>query len=240
MSQDSYYQRPAPEPAKAADGAWRWWVPSLALTAVGLAALASCGPDSGSGAPSASNSAPSASVNAASASVLAAAPASAPVAPACPKVVEPKCPAAPSVAPKPLSARTAAIWSGASRRAWRRHGHRHAYADARRRWDHGRPWPGDRPDGPHYGYLDEGPHVGDRLLGGYRSEEDANGTERSEFSQSHDGARFVERYREEAHGGRPCPLDCRGGLPGDWRWDGYRAAGVDERGYLVWPGKVEY
>ncbi len=231
MSQDSYYQRPAPKPAqggpaKAARGARRWL--GLILTAIGLAALASCGPDSGSGAPAASNSAPTA-MNASNASASAAGPA--PVAPACPKAVTPACPAAPSVAPKSLSARTAAIWSGASRRGWRHHGHRFAYAEAARRWDEGRPWPGDRPDGERYGHRDGlmgGPSVD--LRGGYRSE----------FSQSYGGDRFVERYREEAHGGRPCPLDCRGGLPGDWRGGGYRAAGIDERGYLVWPGKVEY
>ena len=243
MSQDSYYQQPAPkpEPAKAARGARRWLVPSLMLTAIGLVALASCGPDNGAGGPAASNSAPSAGVNTASAGLQPAAPptslAPAPAAPACPKVVEPACPAAP-----PIARHAAAIWSGASRHGWRRHGRRSAYAEAARRWDEGRPWPGDRPDGERYGHRDDalmgGPAMG--MRGGYRTEEESRFSERSDSSGFDGGERFVERYREETRGGRPCPLDCRGGLPGDWRGGGYRAAGVDERGYLVWPGKVEY
>jgi len=241
MSQESDYQQVA--------GRARRLVRGLALTVVGLLALASCGPNSGAGAPAPSNSAPSAGPSAASTSVLAAGPALAPAAPACPKLVEPKCPVAPGAAPgvasKPLSARTAAIWSGAGRRGWRRHGHRYPYAQAARRWDEGRPWPGDRPGGDQMGGerdrrgdLMGGPRLGQS--GGYRAEEDTRRTERSEFSSAYGGERFVERDREEVHGARPCPLDCRGGLPGDWRGGGYRAAGIDERGYLVWPGKVEY
>lgn len=213
-----------------------------------------------SASPSASTSASAASTNALAAN-SAPAPATAGLAaPACSKVVAPQCPAAPVVAPKRLTSRVAAIWSAAPRRSWsHRHVSRHADARAGQRdWDQGRPWPGDRGDREHHDDHDGGLRVGDRLMsqrddrgglmggpavelrGGYRSEETLRQTERSQ-SYGYGDQRFFESDREDVRGGvRGCLRDCRGGWTGDWRGGGYRAAGVDGRGYLVWPGKVEY
>jgi hypothetical protein len=85
---------------------------------------------------------------------------------------------------------------------------------------------------------------------GYRSEElqapppvehyaEARGMEmhggnrtREELSESD---RLVVRRREDSGATRPCPRACPGA--GYRGWD---FAGIDARGYLVWPGKVEY
>jgi hypothetical protein len=66
-------------------------------------------------------------------------------------------------------------------------------------------------------------------LGVHESEETRE-TSRSEAWRASGGERVVVRQ-----GDRPCPDRCR---PAGYRTFDY--AGIDERGYLVWPGKVEY
>ncbi len=57
--------------------------------------------------------------------------------------------------------------------------------------------------------------------------------DRSETSRLYQDGRVVIRERQD-YAVRPgCPRDC------NWRRD-FDMAGIDARGYLVWPGKVEY
>jgi hypothetical protein len=226
--------------------------PALALATLAAAVtLSGCTPDTG---PASASDAAAAGPNAAAAArtemtasnAAPAAPGAAPkaVAPVCPKLVAPQCPppapASPAAQPrKPL----AAAWSGAARRLWSRHRFAHgaAYAGrARHDWEHGRPWPGDRPDGDRlaaqqggHGELMGGPNppppgaYADRFAraGGFESHE----TVRAESWRSDSG-----EHREFREALRPCPDHCGGPR----RFFGY--AGIDDRGYLVWPGKVEY
>jgi hypothetical protein len=150
-----------------------------------------------------------------------------------------------------------------------RHGDAYADRE-RRDWDLGRPWPGDRPRGGRRDHDGEGLTRGDRLAnerdrhegllggpggrrgegrdfaareggqgfhGGYRVlQEESRGFASSQSSHFGAGERVVEHYREEGRDAfGPCPLDCRGGA-----YRRFSYAGVDGRGYLVWPGKVEY
>ena len=150
-----------------------------------------------------------------------------------------------------------------------RHGGAYADRE-RRDWDLARPWPGDRPRVGRRDYDGEGLTRGDRLAnerdrhdgllggpdgrrgegrdfaaresdhgfrGGYRIlQEDSRGFASSQSSHFDSGERVVEHYREESRGGfGRCPLDCRGEA-----YHRFSYAGVDGRGYLVWPGKVEY
>jgi len=193
----------------------------LAISALAALTLAGCGPDAGGANPSASASAASGSSAASAAASTMAVNTPPPAAPACPKLAAPRCPATAPVALKPAPSHIAAVWSrkasGHEGRGWgRRHCvHRHAH--------HG--WADRRVDREqHYGYIG-GPPVDLRV-------------ERREQVVRSD-SRTVEVYRESRGGVRPCPSDCRGFR----RLDGYRTfgyAGIDERGYLVWPGKVEY
>jgi hypothetical protein len=250
-------QQPALENAKIR--ARRWMAPGAMLAVA--AALAGCGADNSTGGANSSAAASSPGANGPSAAT-GALPALAPAAPACPKLAAPQCPPAtaptrlseaPAVQPRRHGAHMAAAWPGGSRGSWSRDRvHRHDIARERRDWDLGRPWPGDRPDARRWDHHGQGLTQGDRWAserdglmggpaverrGGYRSFEESRETERSSSFHAFGGERVIERYRE--NGPRPCPLDCKEGWTGDWR-GGYRAAGVDPRGYLIWPGKVEY
>jgi len=197
-----------------------------AALAVALASLAGCGPDTGSGATSEASGAQSAGTAAASAAMSgaptpsskpASLAAAAPEAQACPKLVQPKCPAAPGPAAAPLPHALAAPMSKASDRLWARHrGEHHARLHARRErrdLDQRRESQVDR-----YADLRD-----TEMRSGYRMRE-----------QSSESDRLVVR-REGYGAGRPCPRTCPGAGHRDWDF-----AGIDARGYLVWPGKVEY
>jgi hypothetical protein len=74
------------------------------------------------------------------------------------------------------------------------------------------------------------------VQGGYRILQQESRGFASQSSHFDAGERMVEHYREEGQGAfGPCPRDCR-----DQAYRRFSYAGVDERGYLVWPGKVEY
>jgi hypothetical protein len=215
-------------------------LPSLAskiLLAASLGAamlLTGCGPDHPPGA--AASSAPSASAALAGAdasraskatpSILAesaasagAALAAAPTA-ACPK--QPACPVpAPSAAaPNPL----AKAMGEKSRRLWAHHRGR-AYAGLGRGAHHHRHFRGETQEA----MLPPPPPLPpvERFAGGYRMREETRDELRTRAWRSDDGGRVIVR-----RGG--CPGACPGGRR-DWDY-----AGIDARGYLVWPGKVEY
>jgi len=249
MSNDFIIQQPASKPTLAITARRAALGAALVLAA---AALAGCGPDSGAGNASASASAPSGASALASSNL---APSPAPIAPACPKAPAPQCPA-------PVPAQHAAL-SDAARRTWSRapaDHHRAAYAELNRRdWSTHRRWTGDHERMEQRDHRGEGLTRGDRIAserdgliggpavvdghdrfarsdiytahGGYRAEEE---------SRAFSGERLIEHAGQDVRGGLPgCPLDCRTG----WRGQGHRTfnyAGIDARGYLVWPGKVEY
>jgi len=223
----------------------------LLLAAAAAAALAGCSRDNGAGNPDESGAPPSAAPSAASAG----APSAAALAAACPKLEAPRCPTtavgAQAGSPAQRTARMAAAWSEPPRPRHARHRHASPIALERRRWDQGRPWPGDRPDGDQSGFrgarqdLMGGPPVAgsDRRMerseafgwrGGYRLEEGSRETERMDSWRVHrDG---VAPGRGGILG---CPIRCMPVLGMDPGRD-YRAAGIDASGYLIWPGKVEY
>jgi hypothetical protein len=206
---------------------------------------------------------PSAAAAAAATAAQSQAQAAAPA--ACPKLVAPRCPSVPAATPtasaqsstvRPeASNRLATSASDADQRLWSRHHHaaRHGGAFAmreRRAWDHGRPWPGDRVDRDRTNHDQFAREHDDRggLMGGasgalysehfarvgVRESEETRETSRSEAWRSAGGEHVVVRQGD--HGAlRPCPERCR---PAGYRTFDY--AGIDGRGYLVWPGKVEY
>lgn len=239
---------------------------SAFASAVALAALTAalvlggCTPDTGPPSASEGSSAPSAGPNAAAAArtdmaASSAATAARTVPAAGPKRVAPQCPpAAHSSLANASAARPeghaaapakpiAAPWSSAARRLWsRHHPARHGSAWAERRdWDLGRPWPGDHPGDDRFAArpaghdeLMGGPGVPPARLDRFASEaggvrEESHETVRTRSWRS-DGGESGE-IREAI---RPCLDHCGGPR----RFFGY--AGIDDRGYLVWPGKVEY
>jgi hypothetical protein len=245
MSQHSHDPKPEFPFARSARAraAQRLIPASAALAGLALLALASCGPDTGAG--SEASSAPSAGPSAAAASraSLAGTRSSAPpasataaMAAACPKVAPIHCPTTPATpntavqgAPTHLAATTATHanplatgWSRASRRIWSRHRtvrHGEAYAARERRERRGE---SDRMQSERQ----------DRFAsaGSYESRQ----VTRSESTQVYGDERFAERGREVFRGeAYACPRACPGHRTFDY-------AGIDARGYLVWPGKVEY
>jgi hypothetical protein len=122
------------------------------------------------------------------------------------------------------------------RRAWRHlHGARHGVHRRRERHD------GDR----EFAHRDQGvrereDHAersggGAEVRGGYRIEEGSRQFSRSEYSQDYGAARVIER--DSFRVGPRCLTACPGLNGGPRRFD---FTGIDARGYLVWPGKVEY
>ena len=202
---------------------------ALLTPALACVALAACGPDaSPSSASDTASANPAASSAAAAAraglepvapspstSAVSAPPANLAAAPACPKAVEPQCPAAP--------ARSTAA-SGAVRETWRHVHHKH------RHWSN--PSVHDEQIAQE---RDEGAGLTERSAGGYRMEEGSREISRSIYSSGHGDERLVERG--DVPSGPRCLTLCPGPHAGPRRFD---AAGIDARGYLVWPGKTEY
>jgi hypothetical protein len=58
---------------------------------------------------------------------------------------------------------------------------------------------------------------------------------RHEAGRSEESVRTIYRRSEDFGPGPPCPGPCPGAGRRDWSF-----TGIDARGYLVWPGKVEY
>ncbi len=253
MSQDSKFQAAALTSAesRAPFGFSRWMIPVLTVAAIAVVfSLAGCGPGAGSGASSDATAAgPSAadavsatpSAAAAAASTAAQTQAQAGPAAACPKVVAPRCPGAPAAQPMQAaqsdssSNRLAAAASGAQRRLWSRHRHGEAFARREHRaWDHRRFAREHDDHGALMGGGASGEQDSERFARlGVRESEETRETSRSEVWRSGD-ARVVVRQSDRG-ALRACPDRCR---PAGYRTFDY--AGIDGRGYLVWPGKVEY
>jgi hypothetical protein len=236
----------------------------FSLAGCGPGAGSSASSDAVAAGPSAAD-AVSATPSAAAAAASTAAQAQAGAPAACPKVAAPRCPGVPAPAARqpapgamarsessPNHLATAA--SNAQRRLWSRHRHGVRHGDAyalreRRAWDHGRPWPGDRSDrdsvdhdrfarehddrGALMGGSSGGQYSGRFAYLGGREREETRETSRSEAWRF--GGEHVVVRQEDHRALRPCPDRCR---PTGYRTFDY--AGIDGRGYLVWPGKVEY
>lgn len=196
------------------------------LAGLAIAALAGCGPDTGASGPAASASIPSASASLPSASASAASAAVA-APPACPPAPTLTCPA-PSEAPATSKLASA---QAASAHHWSARAHVHhrrvVFSERDRRGgDELMGGPSFEPRVERHELVARSDSYG--LREGYRMEQEERETSRSESSRF--GGAIVRS--------QGCPDNC-----GDWRDEGhrfYRTAGVDERGFLVWPGKVEY
>ena len=215
--------------------------PALALAATMLG-LVGCSPETSQN--SASDAAAAAGPNAAASAHFDtptnAAPAAKPAPIVCPKLVAPQCPppaapgrlaetapakAAPASNPNAaaLSNRSRALWSHRHiqrHRAYGWHEHREAYQASN---GHGELAGGPVAPPPL-------PRMDERFAraDGFEAREESRVVSRSEGWRISDGAH--REFREL----RPCPGACGGPR------HGFGYAGIDDRGYLVWPGKVEY
>ena len=217
--------------------------PILALAATTLG-LMGCSPEAGQN-NAASDASAAAGPNAAASARFDTpanpAPAAKPAPVACPKQVAPQCPPPPApsrlaetapaktaAAANPnaaaLSNRSRALWSHRHvqhRRAYGWHEHREQYQAANGR--------GGLMGGPVA--PPPLPRVDERFAraDGFEAREESRVVSRSEDWRVSGGA-----HREFRGAVRPCPGPCGGPR------HGFGYAGIDDRGYLVWPGKVEY